>query len=186
ITEQKAEIIPGPEGGAGSSNIANAYEPSRSVETVSGAIGGLQRVTVAVLVNDRPPETLPSDAAAGAEVPLSTPRSDAELEQIASLVRATVGADAARGDQISVVSVPFAPRIDIVPDAPTVWDRVEQVQKPVTTGFALLLATIVGLVALRALRQRPESSPELALAGGGIVPMDSMTADEGIEAPERS
>lgn len=183
ITEQKAEIIPGPEGGAGSSNIANAYEPSRSVETVSGAIGGLQRVTVAVLVNDRVPADLAPGEAVGAGQPASIPRTDAELEQIASLVTAAVGADASRGDQVSVVSVPFAPRIDIAPVTPTVWDRVEQVQKPVTTGFALLLATIVGLVALRALRQRPDASPELALAGGGIA-MDRLGGAESDEAAE--
>lgn len=183
ITEQKAEIIPGPEGGAGSSNIANAYEPSRSVETVSGAIGGVQRVTVAVLVNERIPAELAAGTA-GAEAPASMPRTDAELEQIAALVTAAVGADAARGDQVSVVSVPFAPRMDIIPDAPTVWDRVEQVQKPVTTGFALILATIVGLVALRALRQRPESAPELALAGGGTMSLQGSEGAEPDEAPQ--
>ena len=40
-------------GGAGSSNTAASYENSRTVETVSGAVGTLTRLSVAVLVNDR-------------------------------------------------------------------------------------------------------------------------------------
>lgn len=176
ITEQKAEIIPGPEGGAGSSNIANSYEPSRSVETVSGAIGGVQRLTVAVLVNERQPEVaaVGGDGAAGT---VATPRTDGEIAQITELVRAAVGADASRGDQVSVVSVPFAPPMPMEDVAPTIWDRVEQVQKPATTAFALLLAAVIALVAIRALRPRAESAPTGESATSGVVLADAAAAD---------
>lgn len=164
ITEQKAEIIPGAEGGAGSSNIANSYEPTRSVETVAGAIGGVQRLTVAVLVNDHSAAAGSAGAAseAGADgnaaAASATPRSDAEIEQITQLVTAAVGADATRGDQVSVVSVPFAPPIPIDGPAPTAWDRIEQVQKPATTVFALLLAAALAFFAIRTLRPASDNS----------------------------
>lgn len=182
VTEQKAEIIPGPEGGAGSSNIANAYEPTRSVETVSGAIGGIRRLTVAVLVNERPVPVTASGEGDDASVPQTAPRSDAELAQIAALVRAAVGADSTRGDQVSVVSVPFAPPMAIDEPAPTAWERLEQVQRPVTTILALLLAAAVGLVAVRSLRPRAEPAPALA-AGGSLTTGDAADADDVDEQP---
>jgi flagellar M-ring protein FliF len=52
-TEQRAEITPGAQGGAASSNVATSYETTKSTETFSGAIGNVKRLTVAVLVNDR-------------------------------------------------------------------------------------------------------------------------------------
>lgn len=180
ITEQKAEIIPGPEGGAGSNNIANSYEPSRSVETVAGAIGGVQRLTVAVLVNERvaPPSAASGAAdveggAGGADAAvasLATARSDAEIAQITQLVTAAVGANASRGDQVSVVSVPFAPPIPINGQTPTAWDRVEQVQRPATTLLALLLAAGIAFFAIRTLRPHAESQSDTHLALAAEMP----------------
>ena len=72
--EQKAEIVPGAQGGAGSSNMATTYENSKSVETFSNAIGSLRRLSVAVLVNERNTGT--------AEKPTFTPRTPEELTRI--------------------------------------------------------------------------------------------------------
>src|SRR5206468_804771 len=103
-SEQKAEIVPGAQGGAGSSNAATAYENSKSTETFSGAVGGLRRLTVAVLVNDK---TLPSPTPAGGRAP-ATPaaprtekRTPEELARIDTLVRSAVGFEAGRGDMVS-------------------------------------------------------------------------------------
>ncbi len=66
-TEQKAEIVPGAEGGAGSTNSAIAYENSRTTETFEGAIGGIRRLSVSVLVNHRlPAAPAAADSAKGA------------------------------------------------------------------------------------------------------------------------
>nr|MBP9105618.1 flagellar M-ring protein FliF [Gemmatimonadaceae bacterium] len=51
-TEQKAEIVPGAQGGAGSSNQAITYENSKNTEVFAPAAGTVRRLTVAVLVND--------------------------------------------------------------------------------------------------------------------------------------
>ncbi len=160
VTEQKAEIIPGAEGGAGSTNTANSYETSRSVETVSGAIGNVQRLTVAVLVNE-PPLAVPTPDGDDDVVPAARVASP-DLAQVEALVRAAVGVDPARGDQVSVVKVPFAPVFDVT-DAPlSTWERVETVQKPILTALALLLVFVVALVGIRALR--PTAVSELAAA----------------------
>jgi flagellar M-ring protein FliF len=136
-TEQRAEITPGAQGGAASSNVAMSYENTKSTESFSGAIGNVRRLTVAVLVNDR--------LAAG-EKPTATPRTAAELARIDTLVRSAVGLDSARGDVLSVVNVSFDAGLPAAGDSlptPTLLERVQTHQKPLLTGFALLLMAVV-------------------------------------------
>ncbi|MHB1223547.1 MAG: flagellar basal-body MS-ring/collar protein FliF [Gemmatimonadaceae bacterium] len=151
-TEQKAEITPGAEGGAASTNVATSYENSRSVETVSGAVGNLTRLSVAVLVNDR---LVPgTDSAAPPVVVARTPQ---EVERIEALVRSAVGFDSLRGDVVNVVSMPFAPSIDMdAPDAvPTLLDRVTEARQSLLGALGLMLAFVVAVLILRALRTTP-------------------------------
>ncbi|HEX7239787.1 MAG TPA: flagellar basal-body MS-ring/collar protein FliF, partial [Longimicrobiaceae bacterium] len=130
-SEQRAEIVPGAQGGAASTTTATTYENSRSLETFSGAIGNVRRLTVAVLVNDRPAE------AAGGK-PL--PRTAEELGRIETLVRSAVGVDGARGDAVSVVSVPFAAPAAAAPEPRDVMEMVRTFTGPAITVLGLLLA----------------------------------------------
>ena len=144
--EQKAEIVPGAQGGAGSSNTATTYENSKSVETFSNAIGSLRRLSVAVLVNERMGGT--------PDKPTFTPRTPAELARIDTLVRSAVGFDSARGDVVSVVSVPFTIPTPPTPEVvkPNIVTRVREYEKPVLNVLALALAFVIALLALRSLR----------------------------------
>jgi flagellar M-ring protein FliF len=156
-TEQRAEITPGAQGGAASSNVATSYETTKSTESYSGAIGNVKRLTVAVLVNDR---VLP-----GAR-PTAVPRTRAELARIDTLVRDAIGLDTARGDRLSVVNVTFdgalaAPTAEAKPD---VWARAAQFERPIVSGVALLAVVVVALVTVRALR--PARTPALAALDG--------------------
>jgi flagellar M-ring protein FliF len=153
-TEQRAEITPGAQGGAASSNVAMSYENTKSTESFSGAIGNVRRLTVAVLVNDR--------LAAG-DKPTATPRTAAELARIDTLVRSAVGLDSARGDVLSVVNVSFDTGLPAAADTlptPTLIERVQLHQKPLLTGFALLLMAVVALSAIRAMKP-PRPVPAL-------------------------
>ena len=105
-SEQRAEIIPGPQGGAGSSNVTTSYLNTRTVESFSGAVGGIQRLSVAVLLN--------APAAGGKDAPAPLPA--ATVAQVDALVRNAVGFRPGRGDQISVASIAFRP--DVVPGRP--------------------------------------------------------------------
>jgi flagellar M-ring protein FliF len=154
-TEQKAEITPGAQGGAASSNTAASYENTRSTETFSGAIGNVKRLTVAVLVNDR--------IVAGAK-PTVTPRTAAEIARIDTLVRSAVGADSARGDVVSVVNTTFESALPVRAEPvakPDSWTRVQSVQKPLIAGAALLVLMIVALVAIRSLKPARSATAEL-------------------------
>jgi flagellar M-ring protein FliF len=174
--EQKAEIVPGQQGGAGSTNTATTYENSKSVETFSNAIGGLRRLTVAVLVNERMTGT--------PDKPAFTPRTPAELARIDTLVRSAVGFDSTRGDVVSVVSVPFTIPVPAAP-APevktNVLTKVREYEKPVLNVMALALAFVIALMALRSLRtpvtvaaEQAAGQPTLAAAPasapGGELP----------------
>lgn len=149
--EERSEIIPGENTvGAGSRVESLSYETPRSIETFSGAIGDIKRLTVAVLVNDR----VVGD---GEGVQLE-PRGPEELARIETLVRNAVGLDPARGDDISVVSLPFdgtgVPRFDR--DRPSVWTWIVTMQRPLVGALALILIFILTMQVLRQLRGRWE------------------------------
>jgi flagellar M-ring protein FliF len=143
-TEQRAEITPGAQGGAASTNVATSYETTKSTETFSGAIGNVRRLSVAVLVNDK---------LAGGPSPKAVPRTPVELARLDTLVRNAVGADTARGDKVSVVNVAFdglaAPTADERPD---VWSRVSQAEKPLVAGAALVAILVAAFLTTRALK----------------------------------
>ena len=175
-TEQRAEITPGAQGGAASSNVATSYETTKSTETFSGAIGNVRRLSVAVLVNDR--------ITAGPK-PTAVPRDPAVLARIDTLVRNAVGVDSARGDKLSVVNVTFDGALPVVADSvPTdVWTKVATAQRPLITGVALLAILVVAVLTMRALRPPkpvlPEPQP--ALAAGESDELPALTAGEAAE-----
>jgi flagellar M-ring protein FliF len=174
--EQKAEIIPGAQGGAGSTNRSASYENSRSLESFTGAIGTVRRLSVAVLVNERA-------AAKDSKTP-TEPRTQEELDRIRVLVAAAVGADTSRGDVISVASMPFAPPT-IMRDSPSVWTVVRESERPILVVLGLLLAFFVALRAIRSLRPTPV--PELAAADTALaLQPEQMEGNEplGLESPE--
>jgi flagellar M-ring protein FliF len=154
-TEQKAEIIPGPQGGAGSNNTNIAYENSRSMESFTGATGNVKRLSVAVVVDEK---RIPKGDSA-----IYQPRSAAELAQIETLVRNAVGADPARGDLVSVVSMRFSqPPAPEAEPAPTVLTVVSDYRSELVTIIALLLVAFVALRVVRTLRAPVQ--PALAAA----------------------
>lgn len=158
-TEQRAEITPGAQGGAASTNVATSYETTKSTETFSGAIGNVRRLSVAVLVNDR--------AGTGPK-PTTLPRTPVELARLDTLVRNAVGLDTARGDKLSVVNVTFdgtgaAPAGEEKAD---VWARVSQAEKPIVAGLALLAVLAAGFFTMRALKPAPAAA---AAAAGGLL-----------------
>ena len=110
------------------------YEVTRVTREVSRQPGSTRRMTVAVLVNGVPEEN------AGGEVQM-VPRSEGELDVLRELVASAVGFDEARGDQITVKSLPFAGLgQDGTSAAPGWMDRLE------LNGLARIL--LIGLFAL--------------------------------------
>ena len=94
-------------------HIVDNFEISRTVESVVRAAGEVKRLSIAVVVDGRyetdanaaRPEDAPKDWTAPRTY---VPRSDEELDKIATLVKSAVGFDASRGDTVEVLNMPFA------------------------------------------------------------------------------
>lgn len=115
--------LPGLPGGAGGNaqagNRSNRteevtnFEISKTVESVVRAAGDVKRLSIAVVVDGRyetdanaaKPEDAPKDWTAPK---VYVPRSDEELDKIATLVKSAVGFDASRGDTVEVLNMAFA------------------------------------------------------------------------------
>lgn len=144
------------------------YEVSTITREISRQPGTIRRLSVAVLVNG----TVETNAQGGAEI---TPRPDAELEVLQELVASAVGFDEARGDVITVKSLPFAALTQngtLV--QPSVLDRLHlnSLVKLVMVG---LFALVILMVVLRAMRRPGAEAPAELL--------ENLSEDQSTAAP---
>ena len=174
-TEQKAEVTPSnPAQGAGYSTTATSYENTKSVESFSGAIGNLKKLTVAVLVADKVTMPAPDTTLTTAPAPIITVRTPEEIARIETLVRNALGVDSTRGDMISVVSAPFdIPALPVVARDTVLppQDIVAKLQanpKPVVAIAALVVLLVIALVSVSALK--PKKSERMAGDQPNLLP----------------
>ncbi|MEO6078228.1 MAG: flagellar basal-body MS-ring/collar protein FliF [Steroidobacteraceae bacterium] len=155
--------------GNASKQATRNYEIDRTVAYTRQPAGRLQRLSVAVLIDN-----LRSTAADGKVT--ETPINEEQLGRINTLVRDAVGFDEARGDRVSVINQSFLP--EAAAAAPelakaSLWD------KPLVRDIVKLVAGLVVLVLLLLLVVRPlvkslsaaakqlMEPPRLAAAGAG-------------------
>lgn len=187
-SEQRSEIVPGADGGAGSVSVTSTYLNTRSVETYSGAVGNVRRVSAAVLVNDKlivDPETGERSYEA------RTPEEIAEIQMLASNA---MGLDVGRGDVINVVSFPFDGAL-VIPREPTFLDLAIEYQRPAIALIALLAVMILAFRITRTLKtpEAPADPAQLAKGaklnmlvgeGEGDEELDAAEEQEALEAAE--
>lgn len=167
-----------PEGDAGAASQSNSSrtetnettrfdisEVNRQREKLPGAIS---RVHVAVLVNDEP----------GADGAAPTPRADAELQSIRDLITAAVGFDEARGDIVTVKSMPFH---EYVPEETPeesggimLWMQ-QNVMSLLQIVIPALVVIVLGMFVLKPVLTQD-------IAGGVDVAQVGMPEDIGVEA----
>lgn len=161
VQEDRAEIIP-QEGstGAASAQTSTSFQSTQSIEQLAQRPGSIERLTVSVLLNGRPVGT------DGTVEPLPA----AELQQIEQMVRGAVGFNATRGDDISVVNIPFTTDQALVIPPPGIVQRVlewiQVLQKPVLALIALILGFLVAMRLVRAVRETPAPQPRLTASAG--------------------
>lgn len=133
-------------------NAQAGSEESRSEETTNYEIGrtvrqmvretpSIRRLSVAVLVDHA------AERAEPGATPSLRPRTEAELAQLATLVRSAVGFDERRGDAVQVVNMRFAGTEDVGPaESPLVFGLIDR------ASLTRLVETLVlGIVAVLAL-----------------------------------
>lgn len=151
------------------------YEISKTVRTQVQEAGRLKKLSVAILVDGRYKTN--DDGTKTYE-----PRSQAELDKIATLVKSAIGFDKARGDTVSVVNMQFAAVEPIKTSAPpsTIFgmqrsDFFRLVQLMVMAVVAaLVILLVVRPLLVRILESlpapQPASGPKPALPGNGKAP----------------
>jgi flagellar M-ring protein FliF len=131
-----------------SSRTTRNYEIDRVVRHVKNPTGNVQRLSVAVVLNERlaPPPADGSDPAPNA--PKTIPYTPEELQRLQELVRGVVGFNEARGDVVSVVPARFEPVVEIntVP-----WYTEDAVHSGIKNGLLGLAFIVFMLVVIRPL-----------------------------------
>jgi flagellar M-ring protein FliF len=136
------------------------YEVDKTIQYVQQGIGGLKRLSVAVVVNYK--KSVPKDGKI-AMVPLT----EAEKTQITNLVKEAMGFSQTRGDSINVVNTPFAAaQPEPLPAAPF-WKQpayADYIDIARSAGRYLLMGVVLLLVYLKLLKPTLKKLSELAAA----------------------
>lgn len=155
------------------------FEVDRSISYVKQDQGRLQRLSVAVVVDDR-------TSLDGEGKLVRIPWSDQDLERFTRLVQDAVGYSASRGDSVSVINAPFVPLPEetyVEPpfySQPWFWDIMKQV-----LGILFIVILVFGI--LRPLMNNilgVSKSRELATADsggaglGGLDDLDAQLSDD--------
>jgi len=107
------------------------YELDKTIRYVQQPMGGVRRLSVAVVVNYK------KDVGKDGK-PVNRPLTDAEKTQITDLVREAMGFNKERGDTLNVVNSPFAgAEKEVIPEVP-IWKRPETLETGLGVGKYLL------------------------------------------------
>jgi flagellar M-ring protein FliF len=142
------------------------YEISKTTRTAVTEVGGVKRLSVAVLVDGR----YATDADG---VQQYTPRPQEELDQIAALIRTAMGFDQNRGDQLEVVNLQFAsgPAIEAEFAEPGLLELSrEDLMRFAELGVMAILTLLVLLFAVRPLVRRILEPETTAVTVAGALP----------------
>jgi len=125
------------------------YEIDRSVRHTKSASGTVQRLSVAVVINERTPIAEPKNDK-GEDVPAKpNPYSAEEMERMQQLVRGVVGYDESRKDVLSVVQARFETEVPL--DLSVPWHKDESVMTTIKSGLLGLMFVIFLLLVVRPL-----------------------------------
>ena len=133
-TNSSAATTAGAGGGSNSTTARSTrnYELDRSVRHVKNATGTVDRLSVAVLINERAPTVTKNEKG---EVTDSKPNpyTEEEITRMQDLVRGVVGFDEKRGDVVTVVQAKFEP--EAVYDLSIPWYKDESLQTYIKSGL---------------------------------------------------
>jgi flagellar M-ring protein FliF len=142
------------------------YEVDKTIQHVRKPVGGVKRLSVAVVVNHR---KVTDEKGLVSTQPLS----EAEKTQITDLVKEAMGFSRERGDSLNVVNSPFTDmEKEIIPELP-LWQQPEMIELAKQIAKTVLIGALIAYLVLGVLRPMlkrmnqpadlsPPSSPMLA------------------------
>ncbi|MCB1981485.1 MAG: flagellar M-ring protein FliF [Rhodoferax sp.] len=162
------------------------FEVDRTVRVTRAATGSVRRLDAAVVVNHR----TTVDARGKRSTVALTPE---EVDKLTALVRQAIGFDAARGDTVQVINVPFhsepVPDIEPTPlwQQPWLLDLLRGAAAPVALTLVALLA-LLGFVrpALKAALAPPPPGSRVDTVVGDPQALPASTGPVAIPAPAQS
>lgn len=138
-----------------SDSFARSYDNAKEISVTRAAPGNIRRLSVAVLLKEEP----------------GKPRGQVEIKQIDDLVKAAVGFNAARQDQVTVVSRKFSTNADAQDTGTPFYESgwFAMVARNVTAVVIALLVLLLGVrpLAKALLKKREDSNRGGALPMGG-------------------
>ena len=146
-----------------SSRSTRNFELDRSVRYERKATGGVQRVSVAVVINERPAPAPAEGTAPAPDAPKSVPYTAEEIARLQELVKGVIGFDNGRGDVVSVVPARFEEPVltDSIP-----WYLQNDVHLAFKSGLLALMFIIFMLIVVR---------PVLKALGVGVKPKEELS-----------
>ncbi len=142
------------------------YALTRTIRHTEQNIGGVERVSVAVIV-DANAIGAGTVKTPGAKEKKPIPDKAIDTAQMVEIVKRTVGYDPDRGDTVELMVVPFAPEIPIEEPKPEV--------KPAKTPWLVILLGLVllgGFVAFLMARRRKRMEEEAAAAAAAEATLE--------------
>jgi len=153
------------------------------VRHVKEATGTVQRLSVAVVINERAPTPGAKNDKGEVGEPKPNPYTPEELEQMQNLVRGVVGYSQDRGDVVTVVQARFEP--EQVVDLSTPWHKDESLMSHLKTGLLGLLFVAFLLLVVRPavmLTLKKDEPVDPALLAGPAEPLgDGELTDADLE-----
>jgi len=119
--------------GVSSSSTTRNYELDREIRYVKQQVGSIDRVSVAVVINQ--------DAYVSPEEGEPGGISVEELERLTEVVKGVVGFSEARGDTVAVVPSSFAVPVDLITEVP--WWEDESIVDLIKYGASLILILLI-------------------------------------------
>jgi flagellar M-ring protein FliF len=188
-TTNSAASTPAGSGGTTNSTTARStrnYELDRSVRHVKNATGTVERLSVAVLINERAPTTTKNEKG---EVTDSKPNpySEEEITRMQDLVRGVVGYDEKRGDVVTVVQAKFEPTIAY--DLSIPWYKDESMQTYIKSGllgvmFLAFIMMVIRPAVLRMLGLLKTPAELEAEAAAALLAAEKVALGDGELSPE--
>jgi len=128
------------------------FEMDRQVRHVKNSLGNIARVTVAVVVAERPAPPPADGKPLPPGAPTTVPYTAQELDRMLNLVRSAVGYSEARGDVVTVAPARFE---TLAPEPPKPWYENGDIQNFIKIGLAALVIIVFMLAVVRPLVKGP-------------------------------
>jgi flagellar M-ring protein FliF len=161
------------------------FELDRMVRHIKEATGKVERLSVAVVLNERPPTPGTKNDKGEMSEAKPNPYTPEEVERLQSLVRGVVGFNQERGDVVTVVPARFEP--EPVYDLSTPWYKDDAVMANVKTGvlallFAAFLMMVVRPAVMHVLNQNAQQAADaaalLAAEKNPVLPDGELSEEE--------